>query len=176
MKALTFLGYPRERRHVDALAGIPVKVTSNPKQVVALHFKHSGLHTVLRTVMEITAPVVRKWCFVRAIIGGMAWTTGLLHGEPRWSESSPAEARIMLRQENALPGIPKSLRARQHKSGRNITAVAVTAVVGSAVFFPEQQKRHAGAAQLLVYDRPIQLRLVPLTRCGTPERREQQRR
>src|SRR6187399_626551 len=47
MKALTVLSYSRQRRHIDAVAGIQVEAGSNPKEFVALHFKHSGLRTVL---------------------------------------------------------------------------------------------------------------------------------
>jgi len=55
-------------------------------------FLTRGFTFVLRTVTEITATLVRKWRFVRAIIGGIAWATGLMHGEPPWNEGPPAEA------------------------------------------------------------------------------------
>jgi hypothetical protein len=55
------------------------------------------------------------------------------------------------------------------------TAVAITAGMGSSVFFPEQEQGDARSAQLMMDLRPIRLVLVPLPRLRAAQRREQQR-
>jgi hypothetical protein len=50
---------------------------------------------------EITVPLLHKWRFVSTMIGSMAWTIGLMHGEPRWNEGPPAKAPYYVATRNA---------------------------------------------------------------------------